>query len=55
MKMTPWHSIEAKAGVHHVCPSCKSGSSIKAENRRPGPGGKPLCQECRVRSSKKKC
>ena len=55
MKKAPWHSIDAKASVYHVCTNCKSGNSIKVENRRPGTGGKSLCQECRVRTVKKKC
>jgi len=40
-----WHSIYS--GVHHNNTSCTTGNNIEAGNRRPGTGGKPLCQECR--------
>ena len=41
---SPWHA--AGSGVHHSNTSCKIGGSIERERRRPGTGGKPLCNEC---------
>ena len=42
--VAPWHSITSN--VHHNNTECNTGNNIESENRRPGTGGKPLCQEC---------
>jgi hypothetical protein len=44
MKTSPWHSI--KSGVHHNDTDCHTGNNIEWENKRPGTGGKPLCDDC---------
>lgn len=41
-----WRS--SKARVHHNNPRCTSGRLIGGRNRRPGDGGKPLCEQCQV-------
>ena len=52
-KVKAWHS--AKSNVHHVCTNCNTGNNIERENRRPGTGGKPMCQECKDWIRKRKC
>ena len=48
-KVSPWHSV--KSNVHHNNTNCNTGNNIETENRKPGTGGKPLCQECKRRQS----
>lgn len=43
----PWHSV--KELVHHNNTSCSRGTTMEAEYRRGGTGGKPLCKECKQR------
>lgn len=40
-----WHSI--KSDKHHNNSNCNTGNNIERENRQPGTGGKPLCEECK--------
>lgn len=39
-----WHSV--LANVCHNNPGCTTGNNIETENLAPGPGGRPLCEEC---------
>ena len=41
-----WHSTKAR--VHHNNTRCVAGRLIGGRNRRPGDGGKPLCEQCQV-------
>jgi hypothetical protein len=43
-KTSSWHSTNSS--VHHNNNECTTGNNIEHENRRPGTGDKPLCQEC---------
>ncbi len=43
-KRSPWHSTESDA--YHNNTECNTGNNIESEHRRPGTGGKRLCQEC---------
>jgi hypothetical protein len=42
--VNPWHS--SLSDVCHNSTNCNTGNNIESENRRPGTGGKRLCQEC---------
>ena len=53
MKKRAWHSV--KSTVHHVCTNCNTGNNIETENRKPGTGGKPMCEECRGLISRGTC
>lgn len=47
MKISPWHSDEPGIEVYHNNTRCTEGNNIEARNRKPGTGGKRLCNRCR--------
>ena len=43
---SPWHSTRAGETVHHDNTSCTEGNNIETDYRKPGTGGRPLCNHC---------
>lgn len=46
-KTSPWHSVEPQIEVYHNDTQCTEGNNIEYKNRRPGTGGKRLCDHCK--------
>jgi hypothetical protein len=49
VRIKPWHSD--KDVHHHDNSECVQGKQIPEGDRKPGTGGKPLCNECAKRDS----
>ena len=47
MKVIPYHSIQIGIEVYHNSNKCTEGNNIENRNRRPGTGGKRLCDHCK--------
>lgn len=47
MTVQPFHSKSSNAHVHHNNNQCTEGNNIESVNRRPGTGGKRLCDHCK--------
>ena len=46
-RTSPWHSVKpGTANVHHDNTRCTEGNNIESYNRRPGTGGRRLCENC---------
>lgn len=46
-KVAPFHSKLFGTRVYHNTNDCTEGNNIQPQNRRPGTGGFPLCDQCR--------
>jgi hypothetical protein len=55
-KVSPYHTVTPEAGqpghrnVYHNDNACSDGKRILPQNRVPGTGGRPLCDECKTLS-----
>ncbi len=45
MNVQPFHSSQ-NPGVYHTCSNCTEGNNIESYYRRPGTGGRRLCEHC---------
>jgi hypothetical protein len=46
-KVAPFHSTQVwQRTVYHNDKRCTEGNNIEAHNRRPGTGGRTLCDHC---------
>lgn len=46
-KVSPFYSTQVwHRAVYHNDNRCTEGNNIEAHNRRPGTGGRPLCDRC---------